>query len=159
MPHLGKQFGVPYGLSDHTLGTATAVAAVALGASVIEKHFTFDRNEPGPDSAFSLEPAELKSLTCDAYDAWLSLGKVGFEKTPEELQNKKFRRSLYFVRHLKAGDVITQEDVRRIRPGYGLAPKYYDHVIGQTVSVDVSPGEPVSCQSLRGCANVLSQEV
>jgi pseudaminic acid synthase len=140
MPNLADRFKCMPGLSDHTLGTAVSVAAVALGACVIEKHFTLSRQDKGPDSEFSIEPAELKRLCQDAHEAWFALGNAGFERQQSEESSKLFRRSLYFVNDLTAGQVITESDIRRIRPGYGLAPKYFDEVVGRTVKTDVKRG-------------------
>ena len=144
IPELARRFGVTGGLSDHTLGTTVAVASVALGACVIEKHFTINRQDKGPDSTFSLEPDELRRLCAEARDAWSSLGKVSFERQPAELANRIFRRSIYFVRDLPAGSTITSQDIRRIRPGNGLLPKHYDELIGRHVTRDVRRGEATS---------------
>jgi sialic acid synthase SpsE len=148
IPELAKRFGTLAGLSDHTLGTTASVAAVALGACVIEKHFTLSRADKGPDSEFSLEPANLQRLCHDAKDAWLALGKPGFERQRAEAGSKVFRRSLYFVKDLPAGHVITPEDIRRIRPGMGLAPKYFEQVVGQRLSQAVNRGMPVHRDNL-----------
>lgn len=150
MPVLAERFGTLPGLSDHTLGTTVSVAAVALGACVIEKHFTINREDKGPDSEFSLEPHELQRLCQDTYDAWSALGKPGFERQKAEIGNKQFRRSIYFVRDLKAGEVVTEADIRRIRPGLGLEPKYWDRVVGRKVIKDVSRGVAVSWDLLGG---------
>lgn len=144
MPCLAEQFKAISGLSDHTLGTTVSVAAVALGASVIEKHFTLSRADKGPDSEFSLEPNELKRLCQDTLVAWSALGAVGFERQKAEEANKQFRRSVYFTRDLKRGDVISRSDIRRIRPGVGLAPKYFDQLIGKRVKKDIVYGTPTS---------------
>jgi len=144
MQNLSKRFNTIPGLSDHTLGTAASVAAVALGACVIEKHFTLSRQEKGPDSGFSIEPDELESLCKESKDAWLSLGTEGFERQEVEQGNKVFRRSIYFVKDMKAGQTVTDKDVRRIRPGFGLAPKFYDDVIGKTLKLDVERGTPTN---------------
>jgi pseudaminic acid synthase len=141
---LGRSFDVVPGLSDHTLGTAASVAAVALGACVIEKHFTLSRADKGPDSEFSIAPEELKRLCQDTHDAWEALGQAGFERQPAEEGSKVFRRSIYFVRDLPAGHVIGSEDIRRIRPGMGLAPKYFDQLLGKKLRVDVQRGTPAS---------------
>lgn len=142
MQSLAERFNTIPGLSDHTLGTTASVAAVALGACVIEKHFTMSRADKGPDSGFSIEPDELERLCKESKDAWLSLGKSGFERQTAEQGNKVFRRSIYFVRDLKAGDVVTNKDVRRIRPGFGIEPKFYDDVVGKTLNADVERGTP-----------------
>ena len=144
IPHLAKRFGLVTGLSDHTLGTTASVTSVALGSAFIEKHFTLSRQDKGPDCEFSLEPDELTNLCLEAKDAWLSLGLAGYEKKQAELDNVKFRRSLYFVNDLKKGQVITKADVRSIRPGFGLAPKYLDKVIGSRLNKSVSFSDAVS---------------
>jgi pseudaminic acid synthase len=140
LPELARRFGVVPGLSDHTLGTTASVAAVALGACVIEKHFTLSRQDKGPDSEFSLEPEELQRLCRDTRDAWLALGKGGFQRQPAEAASKVFRRSIYFVRDLPAGAVVGPEDIRRIRPGMGLPPKQFDALIGRRLRVAVTRG-------------------
>ncbi len=139
---LGRQFNVVPGLSDHTLGTTASVVAVALGACVIEKHFTLNRADKGHDSEFSIEPYELKRLCQETHDAWLSKGEIGFERQPAEAASKIFRRSIYFVRDLPAGSLIAPEDIRRIRPGMGLAPKYYNELIGKRLKINVKRGTP-----------------
>lgn len=131
------RFGLVTGLSDHTLDNATAIASVAMGASIIEKHFTLDRNGGGPDDSFSLEPAELAALCRDSKTAWSALGRVDYGRKSSEQGNVKFRRSLYFVKDLKVGDVITPDAVRSVRPGFGLAPKKIDILIGATVANDI----------------------
>jgi pseudaminic acid synthase len=141
---LGRRFDVVPGLSDHTLGTTASVAAVAQGACVIEKHFTLSRADRGPDSEFSLEPDELKRLCHDTHDAWQALGQVGYGRQPAEAGSKVFRRSIYFVRDLAAGSVIGPEDIRRIRPGMGLAPKHFDDLLGKKLKVAVQCGVPTS---------------
>ncbi|WLR96183.1 pseudaminic acid synthase [Shinella sumterensis] len=141
---LGRRFGVIPGLSDHTLGTTVSVAAVALGASVIEKHFTISRADKGADSEFSLEPEELKSLCENTKDAWAALGSVGFERKEAEKDNRIFRRSIYFVADLPAGAVVTAEHIRRIRPGSGLPPKHFDDLIGRRLKQSVTRGEATS---------------
>lgn len=143
MPELAGRFGTVPGLSDHTLGTTASVAAVALGACVIEKHFTLSRADKGPDSEFSLEPKDLERLCRDAKDAWLALGQMGFQRNASEEGSKVFRRSLYVVRDIAAGEVLTRENLRRIRPGSGMAPKYYDEVLGRRVNCALSRGSPL----------------
>jgi pseudaminic acid synthase len=133
IPHLSDAFDVPVGLSDHTLGISVPVAAVALGACIIEKHVTLSRDDPGPDSAFSLEPHEFKQLVDSVRVTEKSLGKVNYELTEKEIASKIFRRSLFFVHDLPSGATIGSEDVRSIRPGYGLSPKYVSNIIGQTL--------------------------
>ena len=138
-----KKFGLITGLSDHTIDNATAITSVAFGASIIEKHVTLDRNRGGPDDSFSLESEELKQLCVWAKTAWESIGKVDYGRKSSEQANIKFRRSLYFVKDIKEGEVITSEHVRSIRPGYGLAPKFYEQILGKTVKLDVVRGTPV----------------
>jgi N-acetylneuraminate synthase len=140
---LKKQFGVTIGLSDHTIGNLAATTAVALGASAIEKHFTISRFDKGPDSDFSIEPNELKKLIKEVKETWLSLGKEELLRPEVENSSKVFRRSLYFVKNLKAGSVIKPEDIRRIRPGFGLSPKFFDEIIGSITKVDVKRGQAV----------------
>jgi N-acetylneuraminate synthase len=139
--NLKNTFGVSIGLSDHTLGNSTAIAAVALGACVIEKHFTINRNDKGPDSEFSVEPDELKALVRDTKSAWKALGSYGFGRPDAELNSTIFRRSIYFVSDVKAGEKITSADIRRIRPGFGLPPKYFNELVGKTVIRDVKRGD------------------
>ena len=135
-------------LSDHTLGATAAIAAVALGACVIEKHFTLSREDGGPDSEFSIEPSELKHL-CDVVGgAWRALGNAGFARQVAEESSKIFRRSIYFVRDLEAGQKINAEDIRRIRPGLGLAPKYFNDVVGKRTRTKVTKGTPVTLDLL-----------
>ncbi|MCG3727046.1 pseudaminic acid synthase [Vibrio cincinnatiensis] len=141
---IAQRFDVLAGLSDHTIDNATAVASVALGACLIEKHVTMDRNGGGADDSFSLEPHELQALCRDTKTAWAALGKVNYERTEAEKGNVKFRRSLYVVKDIKAGEELTPDNIRSIRPGFGLAPKYYESVIGKTIKVDVSRGTPLS---------------
>ena len=145
---LRDRFGVQVGLSDHTLGTTASVAAVALGATVIEKHFTLSRADKGPDCDFSLEPPELALLCSEAHGAWSAIGTPTFERAPEEQASLIFRRSLYFVKDLPAGHVITQGDIRSIRPGFGMSPKYLDSIIGCTLRHSVDAGSPVSQNEL-----------
>ncbi len=144
LPQLGARFGTLAGLSDHTLGTVASVAAVALGASVIEKHFTLDRQDKGPDSEFSIQPEELAQLTRDAQAAWSALGRAGFERQKAEEPNRNFRRSVYFVEDMAAGDTISMQHIRRIRPGFGLPPKHYDTLLGKKVRRSVQRGTPVT---------------
>jgi N-acetylneuraminate synthase len=140
IPDMINRFGLVTGLSDHTLDNATAVAAVALGASIIEKHFTLDRDGGGPDDSFSLEPADLSTLCRDTKTAWVALGRVNYARKPSETDNVKFRRSLYVVENLKAGDILTKQNLRSIRPGYGLQPKYLDQILGKRVVRDIPRG-------------------
>lgn len=143
IPDMIKRFGVVTGLSDHTLDNTTAIASVALGASIIEKHFTLDRKGGGPDDSFSLEPSELANLCSGARTAWRALGKIDYGRKSSEIGNVQFRRSLYFVRDLKAGDIVTADAVRSVRPGFGLAPKHLATTIGKRVKVDVKKHSPV----------------
>lgn len=138
-----KRYGLVTGLSDHTLDNTTAIASVALGSAIIEKHFTLDRDGGGPDDSFSLEPNELAALCRDSKTVWRSLGKVDYGRKSSERDNVKFRRSLYFVKSLKTGDLITSDAVRSVRPGFGLPPKYYEQIIGARVKSDVELGTPV----------------
>ncbi len=140
IPELRQKLGVEVGLSDHTITNTASVAAIALGAVLIEKHFILDRQDKGPDSTFSIMPDELEALCKQTKDAWLSLGVAGYERKPAEEANVKFRRSIYFVQDLKAGDIITAQSIRRIRPGYGLAPKHEAELIGKRVTRDVNYG-------------------
>ena len=144
IPELARRFGVISGLSDHTMGTTAAVTAVALGACIIEKHFTISRQDKGPDSEFSLEPQEMSRLCVETKEAWSALGKTGFSKNEAEEKSKIFRRSVYFVRDLPAGTKITKDDIRRIRPGMGLAPKYFDQIIGCKTNADIERGAATS---------------
>ena len=139
---LGEQFNAIPGLSDHTLGTTASVAAVALGACLIEKHFIINRNNGGPDSGFSIEPEDLESLCADAKNAWLAIGTRGYNRQEAEKPNKVFRRSIYYMRDIKAGDKITEADIRRIRPGIGIEPKHFESLIGKKLKVDVTRGTP-----------------
>lgn len=148
IPHLQDIFGLPVGLSDHTRGIGTAVAAVALGAVVVEKHFTLSRDDGGVDAEFSLEPAEFASLVIETERAWQALGRISCGPTANEMASLKFRRSLYVVQDLQAGDVLTAENVRRIRPGFGLPPKYYAALLGRRVARDVKRGTPLTWQLL-----------
>lgn len=145
---MAGRFGCPVGLSDHTPGTAAAVAAVALGASVIEKHFTLARADGGPDAAFSLEPAEFAALTRDCKAAWTSLGRAHYDLVGAELGNVQFRRSLYVTADVKAGEVLSAANVRSVRPGAGLAPVHLDAVLGRAAARDLSRGEPLAWDML-----------
>jgi pseudaminic acid synthase len=144
IPELSRHFGVPVGLSDHSMGTAVPVAAVALGACIIEKHFTLSRSEPGPDSAFSLEPHELKAMVAAVRVAEKALGEVKFGCGPEEEKNRRFRRSLFVVRDMKRGELFTAENVRSIRPGDGLHTRHLPEVLGAHAVCDIERGTPLS---------------
>jgi len=149
---MSERFGVVIGLSDHTLDNSTAIASVALGASIVEKHFTLDRSGGGPDDSFSLEPAELAELVRGTHTAWAALGQVDYGRKSSEQGNVQFRRSLYFVKNLKTGETITADAVRSVRPGYGLAPKFLEAVLGKRVSKNVASGEAVSWDAIEGAA-------
>lgn len=151
IPDMIQRFGLVTGLSDHTLDNTTAIASVAMGASIIEKHFTLDRKGGGPDDSFSLEPVELTALCKDSKTAWAALGRVDYGRKSSEQGNVKFRRSLYFVRDLKAGDVITADAVRSVRPGFGLAPKMLGCIVGKAVTQDVSINTPVDSTAVKNC--------
>jgi len=138
-----ERFGVQVGLSDHTMGIGVAVAAVALGATIIEKHFTLRRADGGVDSAFSLEPDEMWSLVVETERAWQALGRISYGPTDAEKSSMKFRRSLYIAKDMKAGDVLTRENLRIVRPGYGLPPKYFDALLGKIVRKNIPKGTAV----------------
>lgn len=144
IPHMRQLFQCNVGLSDHTLGIGAAVASVALGATVIEKHFTLSREDGGVDAAFSLEPAEMAQLVRECKTAYEALGNVSYERQPQEDKSLIFRRSLYIVEDMKDGDIITEKNMRRIRPGLGLAPKYYGALLGKRVKYDVPRGTALS---------------
>ena len=148
MADLGARHGVPVGLSDHTMGTAVSVAAVALGACVIEKHFTLARADGGPDAAFSLEPDELATLTRDCRLAWEALGGVHYETVEAEAASRDHRRSLYVVADVRRGEILTADNVRSIRPGFGLAPKHLYAVLGRPAARDLKKGEPLAWDQL-----------
>jgi pseudaminic acid synthase len=143
-----NRFGLITGLSDHTIDNTTAITSVSLGASIIEKHVTIDRNGGGPDDSFSLESKELRQLCAEVQTAWESLGKVDYGVRSSEEANVKFRRSLYFVKDIKAGESITHEHVRSIRPGFGLKPKYFESVLGRVVIQDVKKGTALNWKLL-----------
>jgi pseudaminic acid synthase len=149
IPDLIQRFGLVTGLSDHTLDNTTAITSVAMGASIIEKHFTLNRNGGGPDDSFSLEPAEMAALCKDSKTAWAALGRVDYGRKSSEEGNVKFRRSLYFVKDLKAGDVITADTVMSVRPGFGVAPKYLEAVVGRVVSCDVKQATAVNWELIK----------
>lgn len=140
---LKKEFGITVGLSDHTIGNIAAITAVALGAAAIEKHFTISRSDKGPDSEFSIEPDELRNLVEDVNEAWISLGKNELIRPKSEDNSRIFRRSLYFVRDLKSGSLIKPEDIRRIRPGFGISPKFCNDIIGKITVKDIKRGQAV----------------
>jgi N-acetylneuraminate synthase len=149
IPHLEELFGVEVGLSDHTMGVGVAVASVALGATVIEKHFTLRRADGGVDSAFSMEPAEMTQLVVESERAWQALGQIQYGFTDAEKKSLMFRRSLYVAKDMKAGEVFTPENLKAVRPGLGLPPKYYDVLVGQAVKQDIQRGKPVTWDCLQ----------
>jgi N-acetylneuraminate synthase len=144
IPHMRSLFGCEVGLSDHTMGVGTAIASVALGATVIEKHFTLARVDGGVDSAFSMEPAEMAQLVVETRRAWQALGRVHYGPTEKEKPSLVFRRSLYVVRDMVSGEILTPENLRAIRPGLGLSVKYYDVLLGKKINQDVKRGTPVT---------------
>ena len=139
-----ERFGLVTGLSDHTLDNTTAITSIAMRASIIEKHFTLDRSNGGPDDSFSLEPPEMAALCEAAKTAWLAMGKVDYGQKSSEIGNVKFRRSLYFIKDLKEGEIVTTDSIRSIRPGFGLKPKYMKNIIGQSVKKNIKSGTPVN---------------
>jgi len=144
IPHLSEAFCVPVGLSDHTLGSAVSVAAVSLGACIVEKHFTLSRKEPGPDSAFSSEPHEFKEMVDAIRVTEEALGKVSYEITEKQRESRVFRRSLFVVKDIKEGEKFTEENVRSIRPGYGLHTRYLEVILGRKAKNDIAKGTPLS---------------
>ncbi len=144
IPNLAETFAVPAGLSDHTLGIAVPVAAVALGACIIEKHFTISRSVPGPDSAFSLEPHEFQAMVEAIRVAEKAVGKVNYQPTDKEMGSRVFRRSLFAVEDIKAGEELTERNVRSIRPGYGLHPRHLDVVLSKRAETDIPRGTPLA---------------
>lgn len=150
IPHLAEAFGVPVGLSDHTLGIAVPVAAVALGACIIEKHFTLSRTTSGPDSAFSLEPHEFKVMVEAVRTTEKAMGTVHYGVSEREAGSRVFRRSLFVVKDMKAGEVFSQENVRSIRPSYGLHTRYLNEIIGRHASQNIKRGTPLSWWHIAG---------
>lgn len=144
IPDMARRWGVPVGLSDHTLDNTTAIASVALGASVIEKHFTLDRSGNGPDDSFSLEPAEFTQLCQDVETAWKSIGRVDYGRKSSEVGNVTHRRSLYFVKDLAPGEIVTADAVRSVRPGLGLPPKHTDAIVGMRTTRKIVANTPTS---------------
>lgn len=144
IPHMRELFGCEVGLSDHSMGVGVALASVALGATVIEKHFTLRRADGGLDAAFSLEPEEMRTLVAESERAWQALGRVSYGPTEKERNSLVIRRSLYIAKDMKAGDVLTKNNLRTIRPGYGLPPKYLATFLGRKVSRDLKSGTPLS---------------
>jgi pseudaminic acid synthase len=148
IPHLRDMFNCHIGLSDHTMGVGVAIASVALGARVIEKHFTLRRADGGVDSTFSIEPKELSTLVVESNRAFLGLGKIFYGVQEEEKKSLRYKRSIYVVKDVKIGDILTEENVRVIRPGDGLAPKYYETVLGKKVEGNIKAGSPLSWNDL-----------
>ncbi|NMC36099.1 pseudaminic acid synthase [Candidatus Beckwithbacteria bacterium] len=143
IPHMKDLFSCEVGLSDHTLGIGVPLASVALGATVIEKHITLRRKDGGFDSTFSLEPKEMKSLVIESRRAWKALGKISYESTKKEQASLQFKRSIYIAKDMRKGEQFTKKSLKVIRPGFGLAPKYYEHVLGKKISRNVSKGTPL----------------
>ncbi len=150
IPHMRELFNCEVGLSDHSLGIGVAIAGVALGATVIEKHFTTSRANGGVDSAFSMEPHEMKALVLETEKAWQSLGEIKYGPTEEEKKSLSFRRSLYIAEDMIEGEVFTKENLRVIRPGFGLPPRYYEILLGKRISKHVKKGTPVSWDMIGG---------
>lgn len=149
IPHMRELFGCEVGLSDHTMGIGVSVASVALGATVIEKHFTLNRAEGGVDSTFSMEPEEMAQLVLESERAWQALGQVSYGPTEAEQKSLQFRRSLYIVQDLKAGDMLTRDNVRAIRPGLGLPTKYLEQLLGKSVKHDVKKGTALGWELIK----------
>jgi pseudaminic acid synthase len=149
IPDMMERFGLVTGLSDHTLDNTTAITSVAMGASIIEKHFTLDRSGGGPDDSFSLEPADLAALCQGAKTAWQAMGRVDYGRKSSEQGNAKFRRSLYFVKAMSANEKITPDCIRSVRPGYGLAPKFLHEIIGKKVTQDIKQNSPVTMSLIK----------
>lgn len=150
IPHMRELFGCEIGLSDHTMGVGVAVAAVAHGATVVEKHFTLRRADGGVDSTFSLEPEEMKALVVETERAWQSLGHVSYGATQAEQKSLAFRRSIYIAEDVRAGEVLTEKNLRIVRPGHGLAPKYYDMLLGKRAIQDIKAGVPAAWSLITG---------
>lgn len=144
IPHLSETFKAPAGLSDHTLGSTVAIAAVSLGACIIEKHFCLDRKNSGPDASFSMEPHEFKQMVTDIRTAEKAVGKISYELTENQEKSKAFRRSLFAVKDIKEGEKLTDQNVRSLRPGNGLPPKYMEAILGKEAKVNIRKGSPLS---------------
>lgn len=144
IPDMISKFDLVTGLSDHTLDNLTAICSIGLGASIVEKHFTLNRNGGGADDSFSLEPSQLLQLCEDTKQAWLSLGKIDYNLKECEKDNVKFRRSLYFIENLKKGQVLNEKSIKSVRPGYGISPKYFDELIGRKLQKDINSNSPVT---------------
>jgi sialic acid synthase SpsE len=151
IPHLAAAFGVPAGLSDHTLGIAIPVAAVSLGATIVEKHFTLSRDLPGPDRAFSLEPQEFKEMVEAIRITEKSIGQVSYQPTKSEMASRTLRRSLFVVRDIKADEIFTDKNVRSVRPGHGLHTRYFEMVLGRRAAIDIKRGTPLKWEFVSSC--------
>lgn len=149
IPNMKEVFGVPVGLSDHSLGSVAAITAVALGANIIEKHFCISRDVENPDSSFSMEPEEFQTMVKDIRDAEKALGKVSYEVTPQEMENRKFRKSIFVSKCIKKGEKLTADNIKVVRPGYGLEPKFYESVLGQVAVCDMEYGTPLQLEYIR----------
>lgn len=148
IPDIAREFNVLTGLSDHTIDNATSIASVALGACLIEKHVTLDRSAGGPDDSFSLEKNDLLMLCQDSKQAWSALGRVNYQRKGSEKGNMVFRRSIYVVKDIAVGETLTEKNVKSIRPGYGLAPKYYDEILGKKARKKLLKGTPISFEAI-----------
>ena len=148
IPHMSELFDVQVGLSDHTMGIGVAIASVALGATVIEKHFTLSRADGGVDSTFSMEPSEMKELVIETERAWQAMGKVTYGPTEVEKASLKFRRSIYVSKDIHSGDKFTKDNIKIVRPGYGLEPKYYEKIVNKLARKDYKAGTPIMIDEL-----------
>ncbi len=148
IPDLAKSFDVPCGLSDHTLGHTSAIVSVALGGCIVEKHITLSRDVPGPDSAFSLEPKEFKNLVAALREAQAAIGRVNYEPTNKEKASTVFRKSVFVTKNIKAGDAFTKDNVRVIRPAYGMHPRFYSEVLTKTAAIDIEAGTPLQWEQV-----------
>lgn len=149
IPNMKEVFGGPVGLSDHSMGSVAAVTAVALGANIIEKHFCISREIENPDASFSMEPKEFADMVKDIRDAEKAIGKICYDVTPQEMENRKFRKSIFVSKDIKKGERITADNIKVVRPGYGIAPKFYEYVIGQVAVCDMEYGTPLQLEYLR----------
>ncbi|MFA6217288.1 MAG: pseudaminic acid synthase [Candidatus Omnitrophota bacterium] len=150
IPDLSKVYGFPVGLSDHSLGSAVAVASIALGACIIEKHLTLSRKDPGPDCSFSTEPAEFRTMVSDIRTAEKALGKVSYELTEKQKENRVFRRSVFVVKDIFKGEKFSKDNIRSIRPGHGLHPRYWERVLGKKARKDIKKGTPLGWNMIEG---------
>ncbi len=150
LTNMRKRFGLVTGLSDHTIDNTTAIVSIGLGASIIEKHVTLDRNGGGPDDSFSLEFSELKDLCEKAKVAWSAVGEVDYGRKSSEIGNVQFRRSLYVVKNIQCGDILTEDNIKSIRPGFGLPPKYMGEIIGKKINRDLVPGDSLKSEYIEG---------